>query len=223
MNIAGPINATGDFDLTTTIEMPDTPLSRRRMEHMATGGLDRPLKRNQYNDPTPVVDLRTFDERKCFKLSKQRLESSSSESISVQLKLDCGFDDRRRPTTSVRLAQSRIFYFRSEVEKANPEIWWTWMREDDGKNRSKEEYKSISLGPSSHLPFNPPHPPVVAKFKPRNERAVNRRLFSSSSSSVPSSKPYPYILSNNPRPANAPPNLVLSNDERLRRYANGVM
>ena len=99
--IAGPINATRDFDLTTTIEMPDTPLSRRRMEHMITGGLIRPLKRNQYDDPTPVVDLRTVDERSCFELPKQRLESSSPESMSAQSKLDCGFDDRRRSTTAV--------------------------------------------------------------------------------------------------------------------------
>ena len=89
MNFAGPINATGDFDLKTTIEMPDTPLSRRRIEFIITGGLVRPLKCNQYDDPTPVTDLRTVDDRNCFKLPKQTLESSSPESISVQLKLDC--------------------------------------------------------------------------------------------------------------------------------------
>ena len=74
MNIAGPINAAGDFDLTTTIEMPDTFLSRRRMEHMITRGLFRNLKRNRNDDPTPVADLRTVDERNCFNLPNKKIE-----------------------------------------------------------------------------------------------------------------------------------------------------
>ena len=116
MDIAGPASADGNFDLMTTIEMPDTPLSRRRMEHMATGGLVRRLKRNQYDNPNPVADLRNVDERSCFKLPKRRLKSTSPESMSTQPKLDCGFGDWRRSTTSVRLSQCGIFYFRSEVE-----------------------------------------------------------------------------------------------------------
>ena len=122
--------------------------------------------------------------------------------------------------TAVRLSQCGIFYYRAEVKKQNPGTWWSWMKEDDGRHRPKEEHAVLSTGPSLRPPFNPPHPPIVAKFKPKNERAVNRRLFSPSSSSVTSSMPYPYILSNNPRPANAPPNLILSNDERLRRFVN---
>ena len=38
MNIAGPSGAAGNFDLSTSIEMPDTPLSRRRMGHLIAGG-----------------------------------------------------------------------------------------------------------------------------------------------------------------------------------------
>ena len=114
MNIAGPSDAAGNFDLTTSIEMPDTPLSRRRMEHLIAGGLVRKLKRNQFDDPTPVIDLRHIDERNCFELPKQRVKSSSPESLSAQLKMDCGYDERRRSTTAVRLSQCGIFYYRAE-------------------------------------------------------------------------------------------------------------
>ena len=168
------------------------------MEHLIAGGLVRKLKRNQFDDPTPVIDLRHIDDRNCFELPKQRVKSSSPESLSAQLKMDCGYDERRRSTTAVRLSQCGIFFYRAEVEKQNPDTWFSWMKEDDERHRPKEEYAVLSTGPSLCPPFNPPHPPIVAKFKPKNERAVNKRLFSSSSSSVTSSMPYPYILSNNP-------------------------
>ena len=161
MNIAGPSDAAGKFDLTTSIEMPDTPLSRRRMEHLIAGGLVRKLKRNQFDDPTPVIDLRHIDDRNCFELPKKRVRSSSPESMSSQLKIDCGYDERRRSSTAVRLNQCGIFFYRAEVEKENPDAWFSWMKEDDERHRPKEEYAVISTGPSLRPPFNPPHPPIV--------------------------------------------------------------
>ena len=103
------------------------------MEHIVTGGITRKPNVDQYADPSVMVDLRTVDSRKCYDdlVPKRRYRSSSPDSMSMQMKLDCSYDERHSSKFPERLSQSGIFYYRREMETSNPDIWWSWMREDD--------------------------------------------------------------------------------------------
>ena len=194
---------------------------------MITGGIMKKPKVDQYADPSEMVDLRTVDSRNCFDdtVPKKRYRSSSPESMSAQLKLDCGFDERHDSKFPVRLSQSGIFYYRREIETSKPEIWWSWMKPPTEKPMSPISFlpENISFGPSSPPPHNPPSARVVEKFKPSDERSTSRKIqFQSSLLTRPPSMPYPFDLSNNPRPNSPPSNppIFLSNDVLLRRYVN---